>query len=109
MWVVLCDRVDLGETKSSGGSSGGQVCRQFLHFLTLWWRVHQGRKFHQFGAELSCLAGVNIGGGEEWDAPWGLESENWGSTPGRPVTHLFFKLVWAVPVPMESAGVAEKG
>lgn len=107
-WFCVAEWI-LGKQNPVGGSSGGQVCRQFLHFLTGWWREFQGREFHHFGSELSCLARVDIGGGEAWDMPKGLESESWGSTPGRPVTHLFFKLVWAAPVPMESAGVAEKG
>lgn len=41
--------------------------------------------------------------------PWDLGTGDWGSSAGRSVAHLFFQVVWIVPVPMESAGDVGKG
>lgn len=98
----LGDRVGLGGTGSSG--------RQW------WWYSLEGNlspvnwllgtipeqwSSARVGGRAQKLYCWWDGSGQTQDMPWGLESGSW--------THWFFQAVWAVPVPMESAGVAREG
>lgn len=89
-----------------GGGGGGAAFRQISHLLDCCWGLHQSSGVSlELGAGPSCLAVAEMGGGRAWVVPWSLGYGGWGSSAGRPDTHLFFQLVWVVSVSMESAGI----
>lgn len=80
-------------TESIGGSGGSTSCRQCSHLLLGCWCLHQSSGIPpELGQGPAAFLELENRGSQ--DISWGLGSENWGTSVGRPVTHLFFQLVW---------------
>lgn len=92
-----------------GDRGGSSACSQISHLLAVCWGLQLSSGVSpELGTGPSCLADGKMGMGELRNVIWGIGSEGWGSLAEMPVTHLFFKLVGNLPVPMEFAGVSEE-
>ena len=99
----------LGERSPVGARRGSSACRQISHLLAICWGLQLSSGVSpELETGPSYLADGKKGMGELRNVNWGTGSEGWGSLAVRPVTHLFFKLVGNLPMPMEFAGVSEE-
>lgn len=97
--MMRCDA--LGNRVGFGGGSGDGAAYRLPNLLPGFGGLHQNSGIPlELETAPSCFAGAEMGGEGTRDVPWGSGSGGWGSSPGRPVTYLFFQLVWALPVPL---------
>lgn len=109
MWVVLGSGVSPRGTESSGLSWLWYRQARLSSACCLMGTLPEHWDSTSLGSGLSFLADVKMGGGRANNMPWTSAYGDWGGSTERPVTRQFFCFLWAVPVPMESAGILEKG